>query len=387
MRILQIVPYYAPAWGYGGPPRVMFNLAKGLTARGHKVTVYTTDAYEKAHRIQVTKDVINSVEVWYFRNLSNWLAYKKKVIPLRFPVYLKKHIHEFDIVHLAGTRTYLSIFTYLYSKKNHTPLIFSAYGSLPRRKEGIKTIYDFFFVKPMIEDASLLFAQTEHEIGEYLKFTQERKKIFLIPLPIDLSDFSELPARGLFRERYRIAKEDKILLFLGRIHFLKGIHLLIDVMKILSKQDDRVKLVLAGRDDGYLHEIQNRIKRYHLEKKVIFVGPLYGGDKLMAYVDADLFIHMPIAYEETPTAALEACACYTPAIVTKEASIPWLEDYKAGSYISHDKLKASEIVMSLLENETKLRRYSNNARRLIEEKFELHKVAKEVEGNFLEVLR
>ena len=382
---MQVVPYYAPAWGYGGPPRVMFNLAKGLIARGHKVIVYTTDAYERNSRIRRTEDVINGVRIHYFRNLSNWLAYKKRFVPLGFRTYLKRNIKEFDIIHLSETRTYLSIVTYFYARRNHIPLVFSAYGSLPRRKEGLKTIYDFFFVKPLIKNSTLLLAQTEHEVEEYLKFTRDKEKIFIIPLPIDLSEFSELPRRGLFRERYGITREDKLLLFLGRIHFLKGVHLLIDMMRILSEQDSRVKLVLAGRDDGYLHEVQNRIKKYHLEKKVIFVGPLYGTDKLMAYVDADLFIHMPITYEETPTAALEACACYTPAMVTKEASIPWLEDYKAGSYIPHDEVKASEMVMSLLEDERKLERYSNNARRLIEEKFELHKVVESLERKFLEV--
>ena len=73
MRILQIIPYYAPAWGYGGPPRIMFDYARMLVSRGHKVTVYTTDAYRRDKRIEKAKDIIDGVEVRYFKNLSNYL--------------------------------------------------------------------------------------------------------------------------------------------------------------------------------------------------------------------------------------------------------------------------------------------------------------------------
>ena len=46
MRVLQVTPYFAPAWAYGGPPRVMSDFASGLAARGHEVDVLTTDVLD-----------------------------------------------------------------------------------------------------------------------------------------------------------------------------------------------------------------------------------------------------------------------------------------------------------------------------------------------------
>ncbi len=122
MKILQICPYYAPAWAYGGPPRVMFSFAKGLVSRGHEVTVYTTDAYDENSRIGKSYDILEGVKIHYFRNVSNHLAYKKRFIPAGFRNFLKKHINDFDIVHISDTRAYLSLFAYLYSKKMEIPL-------------------------------------------------------------------------------------------------------------------------------------------------------------------------------------------------------------------------------------------------------------------------
>ena len=48
VKILQVTPYFAPAWAYGGPPRVMHDYAAGLVARGHAVDVFTTDVLDQA---------------------------------------------------------------------------------------------------------------------------------------------------------------------------------------------------------------------------------------------------------------------------------------------------------------------------------------------------
>src|SRR5947199_8100140 len=50
LRVLQVTPYYAEAWAYGGVPRAATARARGLARRGHKVTVCTTDAAEPAAR-------------------------------------------------------------------------------------------------------------------------------------------------------------------------------------------------------------------------------------------------------------------------------------------------------------------------------------------------
>ncbi|HET9509357.1 MAG TPA: glycosyltransferase, partial [Gaiellaceae bacterium] len=68
MRILQVTPYFAPAWAYGGPPRVMFDYAVGLAARGHQVDVLTTDVLDAEHRATPAAEVMDGVRV---RRLPN----------------------------------------------------------------------------------------------------------------------------------------------------------------------------------------------------------------------------------------------------------------------------------------------------------------------------
>ena len=44
MKILQVLPYFVPAWDYGGPVPVAYRFSENLVKRGHEVTVFTTDA-------------------------------------------------------------------------------------------------------------------------------------------------------------------------------------------------------------------------------------------------------------------------------------------------------------------------------------------------------
>jgi len=53
MRILQVVPYFLPAYAFGGPVKVAYQISKELTKRGHEVVVYTTDAKDPDSRLNV----------------------------------------------------------------------------------------------------------------------------------------------------------------------------------------------------------------------------------------------------------------------------------------------------------------------------------------------
>ena len=82
MKVLQIVLFYPPAWGYGGPPRVMFSLGKALTLAGHEVTVYTSDVLDDRTRVSERERVLDGVRVVAFRNLYGFLS---QIIPYQGP--------------------------------------------------------------------------------------------------------------------------------------------------------------------------------------------------------------------------------------------------------------------------------------------------------------
>jgi glycosyltransferase involved in cell wall biosynthesis len=326
MRILQVTPYYAPAWAYGGPPRVMSDFASGLAARGHDVDVLTTDVLDNERRATPREEVLDGVLVRRLPNLSNSLAWRtKKYLPRGLMRRLAREAPRYDVVHVTDIRTYLTAAAYLATRARRTPLAVSAHGSLPGStglRGKVKDVYDMALVRPMLRRAALLFAQTAHEARLYEQFGGLPGAIVQLPLPLPPLDLEHTPAIGSFRRSIGVPKGMPLLLFLGRVNRLKGLDVLIESVEPLL--DQGTVLAVVGRDDGQLGELHNRFADRFADGSLRFAGPRYGADRFAAYGDADVFCLTPRHWEETSVAALEAAACGTPVVVTEQSELPGL---------------------------------------------------------------
>ena len=352
MRVLQVTPYYAPAWAYGGPPRVMTELAVGLAARAHKVTVLTTDVLDEERRAGPRHEVLDGVSVTRYPNLSNSLAWRtKKYLPPGLLPGLLREAARHDVIHVTDTRTFVTASSFLTSASRRTPLCLSAHGSLPAStglRGAVKRAYDAVLVRPMLARSPLLLAQTAHEASLYERFGGRPDAIRLLPLPLPPLAVVLDGADAWFRDLLGIGPEPRILLFLGRINRLKGLDLLIEAVEPLLG-DDAV-LAVVGRDDGQLDEIGERFAPLFADARVRFVGPLYGDDRFQAYAAADVFCLTPPHWEETSVAALEAAACGTAIVVSEQTDIPGLAESGGGFVVPLDREAIRAAVADALEN-------------------------------------
>jgi glycosyltransferase involved in cell wall biosynthesis len=332
VRILQVTPYFAPAWAYGGPPRVMYDYATGLAARGHEVTVFTTDVLDEHERAAPAREELDSVVVRRFPNVSNSLAWRrKKYLPRGLGAALRREIGGFDVVHVADARTVPTALAFRAARRRGVPLCLSVHGSLPGStglRGTAKAAYDRAFVGPMLASAALLLAQTEHEARLYVEAGGREDAVAILPLPLDVDACT--PAAG-----FRGMPDDaRVLLFLGRIHRLKGLDLLVGAVEPLL--DGSVVLAVVGRDDGQLRELESRFARLVDSGALRFLGPVYGDERFAAYSAADVFCLTPRHWEETSVAALEAASCGTPVVVSEQAELPGLEAAGGGFVVPLD---------------------------------------------------
>src|SRR5262245_46457217 len=105
LRILHVSPYGESAWAYGGIPRVVGALSRGLAARGHFVTVCTTDVCDDSTRLPhdpgIGFTVSEGATQVVFRNLSNRLAYRQQMyLPIGLRQFLHRHARDFDVAHV-----------------------------------------------------------------------------------------------------------------------------------------------------------------------------------------------------------------------------------------------------------------------------------------------
>lgn len=318
MKILQMIPAFYPALAYGGTVKVAYDLSKELARRGHEVTVYTSDSLDKYSRQKDRFVEMNGIQVYYFRNLSNTLAWHRLVFTPGMLLQLGKEAKNFDIVHLHGFRNFPNIVAHHYAMKFHIPYVFQAHGDLLPlfAKRKLKRVYDVLFGHKILRDAAKVIPMTKLEIDEYKNMGTDEDKITLIPPPYEVNSFAHLPAFGQFRERFGI-KEKHIILSLARIHKIKGIDFLVESFYELAQERDDVALVIAGPDDGHQSALESLIQKLDLSTRVLFTGLLGGQDKLSALVDATMLVQTSI-FERAPGSPFEAILCNTPIIVTRD---------------------------------------------------------------------
>jgi len=376
MRILQVYPYFAPAWGFGGVTRVVYEISKGLVRRGHEVTVYATDALNPRSRIHVDSNPIwlDGIKVYYFKNISNCLASKYHVaLPLGL-FFKSKEIKKFDIIHLHGYRHLLNVVVAHYARKYGMPYLIHTHGSLLRmeEKKRVKRIFDVLCGYKVLRNAATAIALTETELKQYKKMGIHENKIVILPNGIDLTQYASLPQKGSFRKKYGINNEEKIVLYVGRLHESKGIDLLLKTFPRILKEFPNCSLVLVGPDDGYRNEAERIAKELKIENKVVFTGFISQNEKLAAFVDANVFVTP--RFSGFPVSFLESCACGTPIVTTDYGdNLLWL-DGNVGFVATCNYEDIAKKIITLLSDKTVYTKFSENCKQLVKDKFTWEKI-------------
>ena len=386
---------YPPAWYYGGITKAVYEITNELSKRGHNVEVWTSDALDLHSRVKSVdvSTIKAAAKVRYFKNLSFTLTRMLNIhVTLDMVTSAKRELRNFDVVHLHGARIFQNVAVYPYAKKYGVPYVFQARGSLPRimTKRRLKWIYDVFFGYRLLRDASKVIALTRREVQQYRDMGVPEKKIAVIPNAIDLSEYTNLPPKGPFRKKFSINNDKKIILYLGRLHKIKGIDILIKAYAHLAKSfnSNNALLVIVGQDDGYLSEAKHLVSLFGLEDNVLFTGPLYGRDKLEAYIDADIFV-LPSKYEAFPNVLLEAFACSKPVIAPKISSIPDIVTHgKTGLlFKSCDTNNLSNTIYHTLTHFEEANQMAFRARKFVKEHFTTEKVVSKLEKLYEEAIQ
>lgn len=129
----------------------------------------------------------------------------------------------------------------------------------------------------------------------------------------------EMPNNGNGLQMHPIGRNEKIVLFLGRVTMQKGPEYFLQAAKKVVEKYDKVRFVLAGSGDMIRHCIQLaadlRLGRY-----VTFTGFLQGQDVDKIFEMADLYV-MPSVSEPFGIAPLEALSHNVPVIISKQSGV------------------------------------------------------------------
>lgn len=305
-----------PPKNVGGLSNHVYYLSHSLCEMGHEVHVVTCQDGTAPIKENDNGVFIYRVEPYKIQTQD----FVKWVMQLNFAmieesIRIIKSQGRMDIIH---AHDWLSAFAAKTLKWAYNiPVIGTIHATEYGRNGGIKT------------DMQNYISSTEWNLtyeawkvivcSNYMKeqianvFSTPREKIWIIPNGVKVENFLE--KNDLYNVRKRYAKEDeKIVLYIGRHVFEKGIHILINTMPKILKENNKIKFVIAGTG-SMTEELKDMVLNEGLEEKVIFTGYVSEEEKNKLYRISDAAV-FPSIYEPFGIVALEAMAAGCPVVVS-----------------------------------------------------------------------
>lgn len=386
MKILHITSSYWPAIEFGGPINSVHQLNKFLARQGADITVYTTNAGLRTSDVPNidgfnfrTSDAqnIDGVKVFYFP----YYGYIHWTFSPALFFAIAKNVKNFDIVHITGVWNFPVFVASFWARFYKKPYIISPRGSLMKepligKSSFKKRLYLSLISKRDLEKASVVHFTTEVEKLDYFNTGLSFKKEAIIPNSINVGDFEVKSGKDLFRKKFGVSKNKKIVLFVGRLNWIKGFGLLMPAFAEVIKKNQNIILIIVGGDENnYEETIKKMVKEYKLVSNVIFTGMLTGEEKNSAYLESDIFV-LPSYSENFGMALAEAMFFELPVITTKYVGIaPNILKSKAGIIIDKDAGELADAILNLLENASLRAKMGKNGKELVKKEFSASIVA------------
>lgn len=375
LNILFVTASYYPAVRYGGPIYTVHALAQALVGRGHRVTVYTTDA-NGDDRLDMTDGAIRTldgVEVHYFHTDMTkvfWAPGMQRA--------LAAHAKAFDVIHAHAAFVYPAVLARRAARRAGVPFVYSPRGMLVldliRRRRGVlKAVWIMLFEIANLRAAAFVHVTAPIERQELERLPFAPARIEVVPNGIDPS-WATQPASAATRARVDSLRP--YILIFGRVSWKKGIDRLIEAMRLVPG----ATLAVVGNDDeNYTATLTALARELGVADRVVFAGPAYGGDKAAWMNGAELMV-LPSYSENFGVVVLEAMTCGLPVLMTREVGIaPDVAAAGAGVVVGGTPAEIATGISALVADPALRRRIGATGRQVARDRYAWGPIAQALE--------
>ena len=283
MKILTVLTYYRPHTS--GLTIYAERLAKAFVARGHEVTVMTTQ-YEKDLPLEETIDGVRIVRVPVAFRVSKgviaptfgWVATK---LVMQHDV-VQLHLPQFDAPGVAFRGRLFgkpSVLTY-HCDLDMPPGFFNRI---------VNTVVDFQNnMAGMLANRIVTYTQDYADHSPYLSRHKDKLRTFLPPVVLpEISD----DAITTFAKKHQVSERRPVIGMATRFAAEKGVEILLDAMPAILEKHPNAQVLFAGQyqavfsEQAYANRLMPRIKAYEESGNWTFLGVL-NPEQMAAYYPA-----------------------------------------------------------------------------------------------------
>lgn len=373
MRILHVIRDLSLRTG--GPVNALMGLNEAQLKSGHEVRILSTNFDISKEDKTLPKNIILVPCNW-----NQW----------RFSFYFKKKLKELirwsDIVHIHMLWEYTTLTSAVIARKERKPFLLRPCGNLEDRslKSSYwkKKLYLKIFSKSLFDYPCRLHFTSNEEKKNSLKFNVYNSIVVNNGIT---NEAKKNISKHIFYKKFPFLKNKKIILFLARVDPIKRPELAILSFHKISKKFTDTILVIAGPyQESYLNKLKKLIKKYKLEKRVIFTGLLKGNLLYSSYSACHLFI-LPSSQESFGISVVEAMAASKPVVISKNIAIANSIKKAGAGIICEDNVNSYyKAIKKILSSNFIRKEMGYNSKKLQSNFYDWEILSKEIEKVYLD---
>lgn len=310
---------------HGGPQRSTRDLCVVLARTGHEVTLLTSRVADGPREwLEPVPGLPRIVELPWPGRLGQWYSGPQ----LR---EAERALRGADVVHFHGVWTPSNAQIGAVANRLGVRSVISLHGMLDdhcfEQKALKKRLYLWAGASRWLRGAAAVHCSAAEELRQSQRFFDPARGR-VVPNILDLEPYRTLPGPELAHRRWPdLADASRpTLVFLGRLHPIKGLPALVDAGAELRRRGLNPRILLIGPDDtGHLDELQARARSRGVEQQLMPLGMITGELKLSLLQAACCFV-LPSHHENFGLAIFEALLCGRPIVTTRGVKVyPELE--------------------------------------------------------------
>ncbi len=376
MKILHINPY--PPDHLGGSEIFCKNITLNLKKRKNiDCDILTSDIFKRNLKFEKLENII---KVYYKKCFHN--LWEKNPIVNVIP-FLLKNYKNYDIIDIHSYIFFTSFEAALLRKLFKVPLVLHVHGGVQtptfissnfRMELQIlfkNYIFDKIFGKFVSKSADAVISVSDQDLKALETRYNLHKKNYYIPNGVDIDKFKQ---KKDITRRY--------ISFIGRLSYIKGIDIFLEIIKRLYNKDKSLKFLIIG--DGPFRNKVNEVAK----KVPITFYRYYPYDSIEDIYNKSKILMLTSRFEGLPTVLIESLACETPIAATNVGGVlEILEPDKNGVIINHkDFNNTVNNILEFVNNEKKLKEFGRNGRELVEKKFSLEIITEKTADVYKQLL-
>ena len=363
-------------------------MVSALRAQGIDAEIATTndDGAEVLDVPLYQRTIYRQVPVCFFPRSARIKDFTPSLLLAR---WLWRHVQRYDLLDNHYLFSFPQTAASMIARWQGVPYTVRAMGQLTawslQQSRLKKQLYSVLIERRSLNGAAAIHCTSAQEAADVARFGVSAPTL---TLPLGVRPPQPIPqAPQQLRQRYGIAAEVPVILFLSRLHYKKQPDVLIEALGALRDCGHPAHLLLVGSGEpDYVATLQQQVAALGVADEVTFAGFVSGWDKDLVLQGADLFA-LPSQSENFGIAIAEAMAAALPVAVTSGVQIATeIAAAEAGEVVAGTASAFTEALAGLITHPQRRRQLGQNGRPLAERRYSWDAIAGQLAQAYADIV-